>query len=290
MIPQNPRGWRRTCLAALVSVAAALVASGPPPAVAAPAPLPELTQPVHDLASVIDAASAAELDRYIRTLQSATGDVIVVVTIPTYRPDYGDIRDYAVKLFENHGRGLGDKEKDNGLLVLLAVEDRRVWIEVGYGLEGAIPDGFAGETSRLYMAPRFREGRYGAGLLAGVTRLISRIADERNVTVADLPRLARERGPQRQQKAIPFGFILAALVLLLLLHWLSPRNRRRPPRGPGSMMGRRGGGVYWGGSTFGGSPWSGWSGGGSFGGGSFGGGFGGFGGGGSGGGGGGSSW
>ena len=278
--------WARRLAAAWI--VAGLVTLWAPGTAAAPAPLPALTQPVHDFANVIDAQSAAQLDHYIRTLQAATGDVIVVVTTRTYQPDYGDIRDYAVKLFENNGRGIGDKDKDNGLLVVLAVDDRKLWIEVGYGLEGAITDGFAGETSRMYMAPEFKQGRYGAGLLAGVTRLISRIADERNVTVADLPRLARERRTQPRQQGIPIEFLLMAFALLLFVSWLSSRNRGGRPRGPGSRLGRRGG-THWG-PAIGGSSWSGWSGGGSLGGGSFGGGFGGFGGGGSGGGGGGSSW
>jgi uncharacterized protein len=249
--------------------------------------LPTLTQPVTDLAGVIDADSSAKLDNYIRTLQAATGDVIVVLTIRTFKPDYADIREYAVKQFENNGRGVGDKAKDNGLLVVLAVDDRQLWMEVGYGLEGAITDGFAGETSRVYMAPQFKQGQYGAGLLTGVTRLISRIADERNVTVGDLPRLARERRPQSRPNGIRLGGVGTFILLLFIVYLMSRGNRRSPPGG-GSGLGRRGGGVYWGGS----SSWSGWSGGGSFGGGSFGGGggFGGFGGGGSGGGGGGSSW
>ncbi len=273
---------------AAASMAAVLLCAGLARPALAAAPLPELTQPVHDFANVVDASSAAQLDRYIRELQAATGDVVVVVTVPTFRPDYGDIREYAVKLFENHGRGIGDRDKDNGVLVLLAVEDRRLWIEVGYGLEGAITDGFAGETSRLYMAPSFREGQYGEGLLKGVARLIARIADERHVTVADLPRLARERERRApQQRGIPLSGLVIAVFILLLIYYLTPRNRMGPPGGGGRVI-RRGGGLW--GPTIGGSSWSGWSGGGSFGGGSFGGGFGGFGGGGSGGGGGGSSW
>ena len=276
--------WRRALRAALI--AGAWLCAAVAPSLAAPAPLPELSRPVHDLANVIDATSAAQLDRYIRELQAATGDVVIVVTIRTFQPDYADIREYAVKLFENHGRGIGDKEKDNGLLVLLAVDDRKLWIEVGYGLEGAITDGFAGETSRLYMAPSFREGRYGEGLLKGVARLIARIADERNVTVADLPRLARERRAP-QQRGVPLSGLVIAIFVLLLIYYLTPRNRMGPPRGGGRVVRR--GGTRWG-PAAGGSSWSGWSGGGSLGGGSFGGGFGGFGGGGSGGGGGGSSW
>ncbi len=74
------------------------------------------------------------MDREIRALTAASGDVVVVATVPTIEP-YGDIREYATKLFENNGRGIGQKGKDNGLLILLAVKERRVWIEVGYGLE-----------------------------------------------------------------------------------------------------------------------------------------------------------
>ena len=60
------------------------------------------------------------MDRAIRTLQEATGDVVVVATIPTFAP-YADIREYAVKLFENQGKGIGEKGKHNGLLVLLSL-------------------------------------------------------------------------------------------------------------------------------------------------------------------------
>ncbi len=69
------------------------------------------------------------------------------------------MQSYATQMFENGGRGIGEKGKDNGLLVLLAVDDRQVWIEVGYDLEGVVTDGFAGETSRQVMAPVFPSGR-----------------------------------------------------------------------------------------------------------------------------------
>src|SRR5204863_1627813 len=131
-------------------------------------------------AHVIDPSSAAEMTRMIRSLEAATGDIVVVATVPTVEP-YADIREYAVKLFENQGRGIGAKGKDNGLLILLALKERRVWIEVGYGLEEWITDGYAGETTREVMTPAFRQGRYGPGLLAGTTRIIGRIAQGRNL-------------------------------------------------------------------------------------------------------------
>src|SRR5204863_8663592 len=125
-------------------VAAGIQSSSPP--------LPELNEPVNDFAHVVDPASMRELDRVIRALKAAPGDVIVVATVPTIAP-YADIREYAVKLFEHHGRGIGDKGKDNGILILLAEKERRVRIEVGYGLEQWITAGYAGGTSRDFLVP-----------------------------------------------------------------------------------------------------------------------------------------
>jgi uncharacterized protein len=222
-------------------------------------PPPRLTQPVNDFAGVIDPESARELTRRILALQKRTGDAIVVATIKTFQP-YADIREYAVEMFENHGAGIGDRSKDNGLLIVVAVDDRQVGIEVGYGLEGSITDGFAGQTIRESIRPEFRNGQYGRGLLAGATRLINRIAEERNVTLDEVPRsVVNREAPVR----IPFGLIVfLVLIVIILASRGGPRRRRR----------------HWGGGT-----WSGWdSGVGPFGGGGFpggfGGGFGGFGG------------
>jgi uncharacterized protein len=248
-------------------------------AAAAQDPPPVLTQPVNDFANVIDAESEAAMDALIRSLQKASGDVVVVATIDTFAP-YGDIREYAVAMFENAGKGIGTAAEDNGLLVLLAVKDRRVWVEVGYGLEEFVTDGFAGETSRQYMLPYFRRGAYGEGLHAGVSRLVARIAERRNVTLEGVPRYAEDS--RRDNEGFPPAFIIGLFILFLIISRITGRTRRR----------RR---LWWGGG-----PWSGWHsgvgpfgggfGGGFRGGGGFGGGFGGFGGGGSGGGGGGASW
>jgi uncharacterized protein len=266
--------------ATLPSTAGALisiVASGFSRTVLAQSDLPELTQPVDDFAHVIDPQSAAEMDRLIRALRAASGDVVVVATVPTIEP-YGDINEYAVKLFENHGRGIGDKGKDNGVLIVLALKERRVRVEVGYDLEQWITDGFAGETSREFMAPLFRQGRYGAGLLAGAQRIVGRIAQARGVSIEGVRTPIEDPRP-RAGAPIPLWLLLLIFILFVVLS--------RIGGGPGGRS------RYWGGG-----PWSGWSsgvgpfGGGwsSGGGGGFGGGFGGFGGGRSGGGGGGASW
>ncbi len=224
--------------------------------------IPQLTAPVNDFANVIDDSSERELDRRIRALQAASSDVVVVATVPTYKP-YADIDEYAVKMFENGGRGIGQKGKDNGLLIVVAVDDRKIRIEVGYDLEQFITDGFAGETIRDVITPQFRRGNYGAGLLAGTTTIINRIAQARNVTLQDVP------PPPAPRRSTGSGFPWWIIIVWIIIVIASNRRRRR----------RR---------TWGGGPWSGWNSGiGPFGGGGFGGGFGGFGGGGFGGGGGG---
>ncbi len=237
------------------------------------ADLPKLTDdPVNDFAHVIDATSAQGIERLSRALKQASGDVVIVATVQTIAP-YGSIEEYATKLFEQ--AGIGQKEKDNGLLIVLALQERRVRIEVGYGLEQFVTDRFAGETIRQYMAPEFRNGGYGQGLLAGTARIVGRIAKSRGVTLQDVQLPADE-----ERDARPANFPLALPVIIFIIVLVLARIGG----GPGTGM------LLWGLG-----PWSGWSSGvgpfgggrreGGFGGGGFGGGFGGFGGGGSGGGG-----
>jgi uncharacterized protein len=231
--------------------------------------LPALTQPVNDFAHVIDADSAATIDRRIRALQTATKDVVVVATVDSYAP-YGSIEEYAVRLFEQ--AGIGARSQDNGVLIVMAVQEKRVRIEVGYGLEPFITDGFAGETIRQAVLPAFREGRFGEGLLAGTTRVIQRIAQARGVTLTDVPAAP---APRDGVALSPLQMLVLAIVVLAIVNSI----RRGGGGGSGFTGGRRG------------RTWSGWHGGvggfgggfggfgGGFGGGGGGGGFGGFGGG-----------
>lgn len=238
--------WRAG--AALAVAIAIVLAASRPAAAQTPAPsLPTLTQPVNDLAHIIDAASAATMDQQIRALQAATKDAVVVATVDTFAP-YGTIEEYAVHLFEH--AGIGDRTKDNGLLIVMAVKERRVRVEVGYGLEDVVTDGFAGETIRQVMLPAFREGRYGDGLAAGTTRIIQHIAAARGVTLTDVP---PEPSGSTNVPLSPFQLLIIAIVILIIL------SRIRRGGGGSGFTGRRG-------------PWIGGLGG-------FGGGFGGFGGG-----------
>ena len=220
-------------------------------------PPPALTDPVNDFANVIDAGTEAEISRRVRALQAASGDVVVVATVQTFQP-YSTIEEYALAMFENHGRGIGVKGRDNGLLIVVAVDDRRVRIEPGYELEEFITDGYAGETIRVFITPRFRTGDYSGGLLQGTTRIINRIAERRGVTLADVPQERPTRQVRRSGR-FPWSTVIFIIMMLILMS--------RGGGGRGGRRRRRG-------------PWSGWSSGvGAFGAGTIlGGGFGGFGG------------
>jgi uncharacterized protein len=238
--------------------------------------LPALTAPVNDFAGVIDPASKDQIDTLIRRLQSATGDVMVVATVKTFQP-YADLPSYAVEMFKNRGNGIGIKGKDNGVLIVLALDDRQVRVESGYGLEGFITDGFAGETSRA-MVPFFRDGEFGRGLLSGATRVAQRIAEGRNVNLGLAPPpQAQTRRRSGRGGGFPIGFWVILLIIFLNMMGGGGRGRRRNrwTSGVGPVGG--GFGVGFGGGGFGGGGFGG-------------GGFGGFGGGRSGGGGGGASW
>jgi uncharacterized protein len=259
--------------ALVIPAVAAFLWACPPSAVAQP-PVPQLTGAVNDFANVIDAASEAEIERRINALMAATGDTVVVATVPDIQ-GYADIDEYRVRMFENGGRGIGQKGTDNGLLIIVAIAERQVGIEVGYDLEGFITDGTAGSIIRERIRPEFRSGHYGAGLLSGATALINRIAQGRGVSLEGVPAAA----PATRRRTADGPSCWPFIIMLILFMWIGRGGRRRRRR-------RGGGGWSSGVGPFGVGFGTGFGGGfGGFGGGGGGGGFGGFGGGGSGGGG-----
>ena len=202
----------RARVVAVAAIALALAGAGRVAWAQSPAP-PTLTGPVNDFANVIDPEHERELERRILALQKASGDVVVVATVPSIEPSL-DINDYAVRMFENGGRGIGQKGKDNGALIVLAMKERKVRVEVGYDLEEFITDGFAGETIREVMTPQFRSNAYGAGLVAGTTRIINRVASRRGVELTDVPR-------ERQPIQAPRSFGSWKLILLVWINYSS---------------------------------------------------------------------
>ncbi len=256
----SPRAFVRR--ARVATLAGALILLAAP---AAAQSLPKLTAPVNDFAQVIEADTERELDRRIRILERTTRDAVVVVTVESIEP-FGSVEEYAVRLFEQ--AGIGQRDKNNGLLILLAKNDRQVRIEVGYDLEEFVQDGYAGDVIRQQMLPSFRQGAYGAGLLAGTTRIINRIAEKRGVTLQDVPASPSNSGRGAEGATI-MGLLPVIILVIFILIAIAratqgPSSRYRRPRGPFGGFGGPFGGFGGFGGGFGG-------GGGGFGGGGFGG-------------------
>jgi uncharacterized protein len=230
---------------------------------------------VSDFGGVIDSESKQRLEAYCSAVEQSTGAQIALVTIPSLENE--PIDDVANTIFR--AWGVGKKGQDNGILLLLALRDRRSRLEIGYGLEPILPDGLDGRILRQ-MRPALRQQGYGEALIAAADTLGSTIAAAKHVTLTT--QLERRIRPAPTD-SIPWPVLFGGLVLLLVL------MRRGGPRG---YSGGGGGGLLPGlilGSMMGRSSW-GSRGSGGFGGSDSGDGFGGFGGGDSGGGGASSDW
>jgi uncharacterized protein len=245
--------------------------------------------PVYDGANILSESEEALLNARLSDYNRTTGRALVVATVP----DLGGetIEAYAETLF-NDEWGIGGAASDQGLLLLVAPTERKVRIEVGYGLHQYVTDILSGRIIRDDITPRFREGDFGGGINAGIDSLIAQLdrdpADAQAVAEAAAA-AERERG----DGGFPFGALLwiGIIVFFVLLPALG-RVRGRRYRGSG-VAGAVGDVLLWTAinaamNSGRGSGGSGWGGGGGFGGG--GGGFGGFGGGMSGGGGASGSW
>ena len=265
---------------------------------AAPAevPVPPLTAPVIDQTGTLNSEQIAALDRTLRAFHERKGSQISVLLVPTTQPE--TIEQYSIRVAEQWK--LGRQGVDDGVLLLVAKDDRAVRIEVGYGLEGALPDVIANRITDQVIVPRFRQGDFAGGISEGVNRIVAVIEGE------PLP------APERSPSARSAEGIGSALPLLLMLVFVGGGILRRifgslggaavlggiagviawvltavlgvaigaaliaffftllgGGGGGGWSSGRRGG---WGGGGFGGGGWSGGGGGWSGGGGGFGGG------------------
>jgi uncharacterized protein len=209
---------------------------------------------IHDDAHVLSSNDRAMVEYMVKAEEDSTSNQIAVLIIPSLEGD--DIDSYAVRVAREWK--LGDAKKDNGVLWVIAVEDRRMRIEVGRGLEGILTDAQSSRIDRNEVAPYFRQGDYSTGVKAGVVAIIQTIKGEYH---NDQP-LKRQRGKK------PFSW--ASLIFLLILIIIFSR---RGGGGRGGYMSRGGwilpmGGLGGGGGGggFGGSSGS-WGGGGGFGGG-----------------------
>ncbi|MCC4618708.1 TPM domain-containing protein [Xanthomonas cassavae CFBP 4642] len=124
------------------------------------AAIPPLRSPVVDVTGTLDAAQIQQLEQQALALQQRKGAQLQILIVPSTQPE--TIEQYTQRVFD--AWKIGRKGVDDGVLLLVATDDRRVRIQPGYGLEGAIPDIVANRVIQEYLAPRFREGDYGGGI------------------------------------------------------------------------------------------------------------------------------
>lgn len=154
--------------------------------------LPKPAGRITDLAGVIDAATEEALDHRLDQLEQKTSSEIAVATVGSLNGM--SVEEYANRLFKEWG--VGQAKEDNGVLVLVVPNDREIRIEVGYGLEGVLPDGLAGQVIRDDFTPRFREGDYSGGIQNGVLRLVDIVEKHQVLTPEEVAKLNRGNGSE----------------------------------------------------------------------------------------------
>jgi uncharacterized protein len=257
---------------------------------------PDYVGHVNDFAGIVDAQTEQKLETILTNFENLTGAQIAVVTIQSLndRP----IEEYANDLYRAWGIGAKTGEhKDKGALLLVALQDRKTRLEVGYGLEGDLPDGLAGEIIRR-MRPFLQQQQYSQGVNVGVRTLVDTLAEKWNVNITGIEdRAYAYRSPAEGEASGRGSLALLGLFLFFVIFMFIIARSRGKRTGRGGMTGRGGGQDLWwtypiifnrGGGTFGGGSWD--SSGGGWGSSRGGGGWGGFGGGSSGGGGASDSW
>ena len=186
--------------------------------------IPELRAPVTDLTGTLTPDQIAALDQRLREFEAAKGSQIAVLLVPTTQPE--TIEQYSIRVAEKWR--LGREAVDDGVLLVVAKEDRAVRIEVGHGLEGAVPDVLANRITDQVIVPRFRSGDFFGGVASAIDRIIALVEGE------PLPEVL-----QRPQSQAPQGIGAALPIFLMLVFVISGILRR--------MFGTVGGAFFTGG-------------------------------------------
>jgi uncharacterized protein len=222
--------------------------------------------PVYDGADMLSPATEAALDQRLRAYNRETGRALIVATIPSLNGN--QLESYATGLFANWG--IGGEKRDQGLLLLIARDDRKIRIEVGYGLHPYFGGIMAGRVIRNVITPRFKEGDFDGGVVAGIDAITAHLA-KTPAEAAAIEEAARTAEAQEGGggDGFPFGFLiwLAFIGFFIVLPAIARGGRRyRGGGGVGSAVGNvimwsalnaamnsgRGGGSGWGGGGGGG--------------------------------------
>jgi uncharacterized protein len=194
----------------LLTILTVLFSSGPSPAQDA---FPSSRGAVNDFAGVISAADSARMEALSREVLEKTGASVVVATFPSIGDQ--DLSEYANRLYSFWG--IGKKGEDRGVLIVLALQERKIRIETGYGVEGILPDGRVGEILDQKVIPYLKKGEYSPGLVSAVTAVSGVLAEEAGVTLTGRPETRQPAVRQVGQRSRGAGLLILLLPILLLL-------------------------------------------------------------------------
>jgi uncharacterized protein len=215
---------------------------------------PALTGRVVDAANILSPAQEVSLDAKLTRLEQQSKRQLVVATIPDLQ-GY-EIADYGFRLGDHWG--VGDKQRDDGVILIVAPEEKRVRIEVGYGLEGILPDIVAGRIIRDSIVPHFKQNDYPGGISAGVdsiSKVLMLPPDEARKLADQAKKQEQERQSDGNGEVL---FVILFILFFFVLPMLMRGRRGRAYRGgiaPVILWGPGGSGGW--GSGGGGSNWSG---------------------------------
>jgi uncharacterized protein len=204
----------------------------------------------NDYAHVVNPGVAAQINSQLQNFEQATGNQIVVAVFPKMQSD-SDMSEYTVRVFRSWK--VGQKDKNNGAVLFVFIQDHKIFLQTGYGLEGVLPDALCEQIIHDEIEPRFKVGDYSGGLTAGVNAILAATAHEYKGTGTTVN--------QRQQQVggnVRNGIIALVIIGFILFQWLVSRASGR--HGWGLSSGGWGG--YYGGGGWGGGGGGGFSGGG----------------------------
>lgn len=257
---------RLAFLAQFVVVCALILAAKP--AFAQKGKFPAYTGFVNDFANVIDPATENQMNDILFGFEKQTGTQVAVVTMTTLNGQ--PLEDYSTDLYRTWGiGGKSGQNRDKGALLLVVVQDRRTRLEVGYGLEGDLPDGMAGQMI-ANMRGDLQNGNHSAAMMKGMRTIVDTLALKWNVPIAGIEgyqfAYRDEEIPEISGKTLAI-FVGVFIIFMILMSFAARSARRRMGSTAGRAAGEaiwwvaplifnRGGGSFGGGSSHGGGGWS----------------------------------
>ena len=225
-------------------------------------PLPSKPpQHVVDLANIIDTDAENRLNAYLLELEQKTTAQVVILTILSLEGE--SLEDFSISTAHDKWK-IGQKNKDNGVLIVIALQDKRYRFEIGYGLEGILPDSLVGSIGRKFLVPYFQKGDYSTGIYSATLAAVNKIALDNGVQITGMPKLdtsgyskGKGKGSSLVQSIVALLFLFGAIILfiknprlfLLLLLASSLGGGRRGGWSGGGGFGGGGGGFGGGGAS-----------------------------------------